>query len=280
MRWRDRGISWQSEENKRLRCKCVCSNKHIQKRPLDCCAPTTGGDTDPQYLCNLLRLDIELATTKRLKKKHKKTKAKVFLSMLQTGELFGEEDSKNILEDYVTSSAHEIFCAWKIQKAIDTGASGGLNYGAIKSLHKVVEELGRYERGILPASSVIQAEAAALEETANNETTGKLPYEKWESKNGEWNNAALNRHQGTRWTISGADVQVYQHLQNRRVTLVTEETDNGAPVLVTAIPGVENLNECWSNSQDDLYKLEAAEVMEKCLLWNYQNALESWRWLV
>jgi RecA/RadA recombinase len=104
--------------------------------------------------------------------------------MLQTGELFGE-DSKNVLDDFVKSSAREIFCAWKIQKAIDTGASGGLNYGAIESLRKVVEELDRYERGILPSSSVIQAEAAALEEMANNETTGKLPYEKWESKNGE-----------------------------------------------------------------------------------------------
>eukprot|EP00978_Attheya_sp_CCMP212_P005583 scaffold12516_cov43-Attheya_sp.AAC.1 len=65
--------------------------------------------------------------------------------MLQTGELFGE-DSKTVLDDYVTSSAREIFCAWKIQKAKDTGASGGLNYGVIESLRKVVEELGRYER--------------------------------------------------------------------------------------------------------------------------------------
>jgi hypothetical protein len=172
-----------AEENKRLRRKCVCSNKNIRKRALDCCAPT-GGDADPLSLRNLLRLDIEVAATKRLNKKHKKTKAKVLLSMLETGELFGE-DSKTVLEDYVTSSAREIFCAWKIQKAIDTGASGGLNYGAIESLRKIVEELGRYERGILPSSNVIQGEAAALEEMANNKTTGKLPYEKCESKNGE-----------------------------------------------------------------------------------------------
>lgn len=88
------------------------------------------------------------------------------------------------------------------------------------------------------------------------------------------NNAALREHQDSRWTISGADVAIY-HPQNRRVTLVTEKDDDGT-VLVTAIPGVEDLNECWSNSPDDLYTVEAAEILEKCLLWNYQNALDSW----
>jgi hypothetical protein len=52
-------------------------------------------------------------------------------------------------------------------------------------MHMVVEEQDIYEQGILPSSSIIQAEAAALEEFVNNETTGKLPYEKWDSKNGE-----------------------------------------------------------------------------------------------
>jgi hypothetical protein len=42
-----------------------------------------------------------------------------------------------------------------MQKAIDTGPAGGLNYGAVESIRKIVEELGRYERGILPSSSVI-----------------------------------------------------------------------------------------------------------------------------
>eukprot|EP00980_Cylindrotheca_fusiformis_P001171 scaffold321_cov95-Cylindrotheca_fusiformis.AAC.12 len=88
--------------------------------------------------------------------------------------------------------------------------------------------------------------------------------------------AVLNRNQGTRWTITGADVRVF-YPQSRRVTLVTEKTDSGSLDLVTAIPGLENLNECWSNSQDDLYTLAEAELLEKCLLWNYENALESWR---
>ena len=61
------------------------------------------------------------------------------------------------------------------------------------------------------------------------------------------NNAKLNKNQGTRWTITGADIQVF-YPQSHCVTLVTEETDSGDLDLVTAIPGVENLNECWSNS--------------------------------
>jgi hypothetical protein len=51
----------------------------------------------------LLCLDIELAATKRLSKKHKKTKAKALLSILQTGKLFGD-DSKDVLEGYVKQS--------------------------------------------------------------------------------------------------------------------------------------------------------------------------------
>ena len=90
------------------------------------------------------------------------------------------------------------------------------------------------------------------------------------------NNAILNKNQGARWTITGADVHVF-YPQNHHVALITEATDSGNLELVTAIPGVENLNECWSNSQDDLYSLAAAEILEKCLLWNYRNALKKWR---
>lgn len=63
---------------------------------------------------------------------------------------------------------------------------------------------------------------------------------------------------------------------DRRVTLVTEYPD-GTTVLVTSLSGVENLEKCWSISPNNQYTLESAEILEKCLLWNYQNALESWR---
>ena len=54
--------------------------------------------------------------------------------------------------------------------------------------------------------------------------------------------------------------------------------DKGNNVLVSAIPGVDDLAAgCWLNSTNDLYTVEATKVMEKCLLWNNQNALESWK---
>ena len=62
----------------------------------------------------------------------------------------------------------------------------------------------------------------------------------------------------------------------RRLKLVTEETDNGVLSLVMGIPGVSDLSLCWSNSPTDLYSVEAAEILEKCLLWNYENALRMW----
>ena len=57
------------------------------------------------------------------------------------------------------------------------------------------------------------------------------------------------------------------------MTLTKEEAENGASVLATAIPGVDDLNECWSNSPDDLHSLESAEVLEE--ITNLSNQLEN-----
>ena len=90
------------------------------------------------------------------------------------------------------------------------------------------------------------------------------------------NNASIDKS-NDRWTITGTDVCIF-YPRERPLTLLTESTDEGDTVLVSAIPGVNDLAAgCWSNSTNDLYTVEAAEVLEKCLLWNYQNALESWQ---
>lgn len=90
------------------------------------------------------------------------------------------------------------------------------------------------------------------------------------------NNSQLHKKTSDRWTIDGADVRVF-YPQNRRVELVAEPTDDDGPIdLVTAVPGVNNLSECWSQSDQNPLSLEAAEVLEKCLFWNYENALDTW----
>ena len=90
------------------------------------------------------------------------------------------------------------------------------------------------------------------------------------------NNAQLHETTGHRWTIDGADVRIF-YPQNRRVELVIESNDGDGQIdFVTEVPGVTNLSECWSWSGQNPFSLEAAEVLEKCLLWNYENALDTW----
>jgi hypothetical protein len=46
-------------------------------------------------------------------------------------------------------------------------------------------------------------------------------------------------------------------------------------VFVNKVPGVDDLGTCWSVRHDD-QSLEEAEILEKCLLWNYHKAREIW----
>lgn len=90
------------------------------------------------------------------------------------------------------------------------------------------------------------------------------------------NNSQLHRNATTRWTIDGADVRIF-YPKSRWVVLVAEPTEDMHLDLVTAVPGVTDLSECWSQAADtNPLSLEAAEVLEKCLLWNYENALVAW----
>lgn len=92
------------------------------------------------------------------------------------------------------------------------------------------------------------------------------------------NHAQLNRNENERWTITGAEVRLF-YPRNRRIDLIPEveqHAENMARELVTAVPGVNNLSDCWSNSPQNLLSLEAAEIMEKCLCWNCEEALRTW----
>ena len=93
------------------------------------------------------------------------------------------------------------------------------------------------------------------------------------------NHAQLNRHNTQHWTITGAEVRIF-YPRDKLINLVAEEQDGSAPAgmmqeLVTAIPGVDDLSTCWSNSAAHLLRLEEAEVLEKLLRWNYIDALRT-----
>jgi hypothetical protein len=53
--------------------------------------------------------------------------------------------------------------AYKIQRTIDTVPTGGLNYGSIEGIRRGVEELSRYECGVLPSTATIARCARQLE---------------------------------------------------------------------------------------------------------------------
>lgn len=93
------------------------------------------------------------------------------------------------------------------------------------------------------------------------------------------NHAQINRKENARWTITGADVRIY-YPRNRWVGLIAEveqEHSQEDIQLVTAIPGIKKLSDCWSNSPERPLSLEAAEILEKCLCWNYEAALSMWQ---
>ena len=55
------------------------------------------------------------------------------------------------------------FRAWKIQRTIDIHATGGLNYRSLNLLRVGVEELGKYNRGIIPHGTTVALRARELE---------------------------------------------------------------------------------------------------------------------
>ena len=78
------------------------------------------------------------------------------------------------------------------------------------------------------------------------------------------------------WTIAGADLKIY-YPSGRMVTLETEamrQSDGTLkPVLLTKVPGIEDLSTCWSSRG---FTLEATEILERCLTWNCNAALGIW----
>jgi hypothetical protein len=80
-----------------------------------------------------------------------------------------------------------------------------------------------------------------------------------------------------RVTLVGPDLRVHYPTE-RWVHIKMEDMQDidgtTKRVFVNKIPGVDDLGKCWSVRDDQ--SLEAAEVLEKCLLWNFNLALQTW----
>ncbi len=74
----------------------------------------------------------------------------------------------------------EVFAPWKVLKAMDLSAVGGLNYNGIETL-RIVECTEKYQRGILPARSSVQKTAYELHSLGQQ----LIPFEQKASSYGE-----------------------------------------------------------------------------------------------
>ncbi len=87
------------------------------------------------------------------------TRLRAICDALFSNVIFGVEATRTVLEEiynkHFFTEQRRVFLPWKILRAIDMSIAGSLNYNGVETLRSV-EELGRYQRGILPSRSQIQ----------------------------------------------------------------------------------------------------------------------------
>jgi hypothetical protein len=83
----------------------------------------------------------------------------------QYPELFKDvlmRESRSYIRRHVTKP-------YKFQRTIDLNPTGGLNYGSLEGIRKGVEELSKYQMGVIPSTSTIARTARKLELHAAND---------------------------------------------------------------------------------------------------------------
>jgi hypothetical protein len=87
------------------------------------------------------------------------TRLRAVCDALFSNLIFGVEATRTVLGQIYTKhifvEQRRVFLPWKILRAIDLSIAGSLNYNGVETLCSV-EELGRYQRGILPSRSQTQ----------------------------------------------------------------------------------------------------------------------------
>jgi hypothetical protein len=70
---------------------------------------------------------------------------------------FPSEYQTIVLKESAMLLRREKMKAYKFQRTIDEQPTGGLNYGSIESIRKGVEEIPKYEMGVIPSSTTIKS---------------------------------------------------------------------------------------------------------------------------
>jgi hypothetical protein len=119
-----------------------------------------------------------------MRKTHPVTRLRVVCDVLFKNAIFGVESTRAVLDEiykkYIYMDQRRVFLPWKILRAIDMSIAGSLNYNGLETLRSV-EELGHYQRGILPSRSQIQRASYELHNIAQE----IIPFGKKESQLGE-----------------------------------------------------------------------------------------------
>ena len=89
------------------------------------------------------------------------TKARTLCSALFSGKIFGQKIEPELKKN-TRLRMQKIFQPWKLQRMIDTGPPGSLNYESINLLRDI-EDLHKYERGGLCERTAVQRSARKLE---------------------------------------------------------------------------------------------------------------------
>jgi hypothetical protein len=73
-----------------------------------------------------------------------------------------------------------MFAPWKVLRAIDLSAVGGLNYNGIETLRKI-QCVEKYQRGVLPSRTSVQKAPYELHQIVQ----GLVPFSRKESQHGQ-----------------------------------------------------------------------------------------------
>ena len=105
--------------------------------------------------------DVSFFMNKCLHRTRSKEKCATFvLNMVVSGEMFGQK-GKQAGQKFVRKQCRKTYTAWGLCKAKDTCHQGCLNLQGIEAVRQV-EDLEKYERGMLPSKSSVWREGDEL----------------------------------------------------------------------------------------------------------------------
>ncbi len=112
------------------------------------------------------------------------TRLRTICQALFENAIFGVDATKAALSEmykkHFFKEQRSLFAAWRVLRAIDLSAVGGLNYNRLETL-RGVEDLEKYQRGVLPSRSSVQRAAYELHNIGQN----IIPFERKECNMGE-----------------------------------------------------------------------------------------------